>query len=596
MITEDYKSFECVKNLGEYKERFIRIVDVYAKELNNRIIIGNSVYTMHDFDNHCTDIYKIISEVLLDPSRAYTTNGLTAKELYILDLAVLFHDISMSRDIMAVRENHSMKSAEYIQELYNNTESVLYKESGLTQNEVKALKLIVKAHSDVKIEDINPKHRGLNDPSLNDKMPARRGVIRAKLLAGILRLADELDITNDRLGNTNLEKDLNTARVKYADLEMKIKSGEGAQDKDEYEKYKKYVESLLHWEKLHYFSQIERERQDDTVYLVTDDEYIQHLLDEGETVAEITRKITESYKKILKEWESIKKITIEDSLQKLDIKSFFPISTIELKCELPDIKREIEKQDNVDKMTNPYVEEGTKIEEQNDKKSELIQVKSEVQLLDEELSKRLKKEVDKRHLLKVGHFLLDDEFCARDWIDTKEIVETKTLSDKVVSCFIEQIKRNCDMKKKYLIVGLDLEGALLTARIAMGLKMPFSYIVPVRKQLKSSIKESEISLSEYDGIILVTDVIVAFDTIKKALEELRYKNSLTSEQISEKVVQVYSVFYRDSELLAGRDLSDLKKKTFCANKDYLVELFPKKDCHYIKEGKCLAINSELCLG
>lgn len=600
MISMEYKNFDCIKNLGIYKESFDKLVESYGKELNDKIVLEGCVYTLHDFNCHCTDIYKLISEVLLDPKRAYA-GGLTDKELYILDLAVLFHDISMSRDILAERKNHSKKSADYVQTLYNNTESPLYKESQLNTNEIKALKAIMMAHSDVKDGSIDVEKRGLKDPSLTDNMPARSGVIRGKLLAGILRLADELDITSERLGNTNLEDNLKIAREKCANMEMQISSGEGKQLQEEYERYRKYVESLSHWESLHLFSQVLRENQDDKIYLVTDDEHLQQLLDEGNTPAALARRLLKVYEKVLKEWNEIKKIVVDESPQKLDIKSFFPVSTIEIKCSVSTILQELDKQLNNVKNVKAVIElEGasktSNVNEQIKKDNENICAKCKHIQLIGNLSTRLTQEIKRRHLLKVGHFLLDDIYCARDWVDIKEIVETKTIADKIIGCFIDHIKSTCDLEKKSLIVGLDLEGALLASRVAMGLKKPFSYIIPVKEHGHVSSKESEISIKNYDNIILVTDAIVTYDTIKSALQEIMKENELSKEVLMEKVTHIYTIFYRKNNLLKLEGIEELEEKSFCLNMDFPVELFKKEKCHYIKQGQCLALNSQQELG
>ena len=598
MINQDYQDFACIKNLGEYKDIFYELVNFYGDDLNDRIVIDGSVYTLHDFNNHCTDIYKIISEVLLDSKRAYV-GGLSQKELYLLDLAVLFHDISMSRDIMVKRTDHSKQSAQEVQDIYNNTESLLYKKANLSTNEINALKAIILAHSDVKDGSVPIEKRGLNDPLLTDNMPTRSGPIRAKLLAGILRLADELDITSDRLGNTNIERTLKNTRNKFIDMDMQVKSGEQELDQNQYDKYKKCVESLSHWEVLHLFSQVARESQDDTIYLITDDQHIQNLLDGGSTPAELARKILKVYDKIIKEWSEIKRKIIDDSSQKVDVKSFFPVIEIKIKCGVDFVQEELYRQTNNIKNVREISTKADEEENFDNNKNEAKSIDSEnqsvqrIQLISEELSVMLNREIKRRHLLRVGHFILDDNFCARDWIDTKEVVETKIIVDNIVGCFIEHIKSTCDLQKKYLIVGLDLEGALLASRVAMGLKMPFSYIIPVKDCLNSSPKETELSVIEYDGIILIVDAIVTFDTIKKALNNISENNDLEMQQLLKKIAQVYSIFYRENNLVNLDEIGELPQNTFCGNRDFPIELFKKEECRYIKEGQCLALNSRL---
>ena len=600
MINQDYQKFSCIKNLGEYKDIFHELVNFYGEDLNDKIVIDGSVYTLHDFNNHCTDIYKIISEVLLDSKRAYS-DGLSSKELYLLDLAVLFHDISMSCDIMVERTNHSQKSAQKVQDIYDDTESPLYKKAQLNQNDIKILKAIILAHSDVKDGSVPVEKRGLNDPTLRDDMPTRIGSVRAKLLAGILRLADELDITSDRLGNTNIEKNLKSVREKFLDMDMQVRSKEQEVNQDKYEKYKKYVESLSHWEFLHLFSQVTRESQDDIVYLVTDDQHIQNLLDSGSTSAELARKILKVYDKVIKEWREIKHKTIDDSHQKLDVKSFFPVTDIRVKCSVDSVRKELDRQmDNIKNVKEVSMNQNTEKDfsdngnaTENKFSNSGNQSEQCVQLISDKLSNMLKREIKRRHLLRVGHFLLDDNFCARDWIDTKEVVETKVIVVDIVECFIKHIKDTCDLQKKYLVVGLDLEGALLASRVAMGMKMPFSYIIPVRDRLNSSPKETELSVVEYDGIILIVDAIVTFDTIKKALNDIMKSNQLGMEQMQEKITHIYSIFYRKNNLVNLEEMEGLHRKTFYGNDDFPIELFKKEECRYIKEGQCLALNSRL---
>lgn len=63
------------------------------------MVIGDSAFTLHDFDHHCFDIYKIISEVLFDEELVYSEKyGLSERELYIMNLAVLFMILECQMD------------------------------------------------------------------------------------------------------------------------------------------------------------------------------------------------------------------------------------------------------------------------------------------------------------------------------------------------------------------------------------------------------------------------------------------------------------------------------------------------------------------
>lgn len=109
-INVEYKQIDCVKNLDiQYKEHFFKIVDYYGPQLPERLVIEGSAYTMHDFNHHCINIYKIVSEIILWPNIAYGNNGLSGKELFILDLAILFHDIGMNAYLTGGRNDHSRR-------------------------------------------------------------------------------------------------------------------------------------------------------------------------------------------------------------------------------------------------------------------------------------------------------------------------------------------------------------------------------------------------------------------------------------------------------------------------------------------------------
>lgn len=122
----DYMEISCIAKMKEeYKSAFKALVDEYSSKLSSRIVDDGAVYTLHDFAHHCFDIYKIISCVLFDETIVYSSVGLDSRELLILNCAVLFHDIGMTMVLNAKRENHSVKSAEYIQREYDNASSPL---------------------------------------------------------------------------------------------------------------------------------------------------------------------------------------------------------------------------------------------------------------------------------------------------------------------------------------------------------------------------------------------------------------------------------------------------------------------------------------
>ena len=181
---QEYVEFKCIKKMKESnRERFGNIVKEYAERLNRVVNDGGAVYTLHDFDHHCCNLYKIISEVILYEEAAFNggEKAISDWELYLLNLAVLLHDLGMTQYVDLARDNHSVVSAQKIKEDYRNPSNPLSEgKSGLSKNDIDALALIVQAHSDVKDESVKEEVNGLKNPDLTNDMPGRIGKTRAK--------------------------------------------------------------------------------------------------------------------------------------------------------------------------------------------------------------------------------------------------------------------------------------------------------------------------------------------------------------------------------------------------------------------------------
>lgn len=130
-------------------------------------------------------------------------------------------------------------------------------------------------------------------------------------------------------------------------------------------------------------------------------------------------------------------------------------------------------------------------------------------------------EVNNRSLIKIGHFLLTKEYCARDWIDTLEVVETKVILNKIVNAIVKHI--NNSGYDDYIIAGVDLVGTLLASRIAFTLQAPLTYIVPEKEKNVNAHQEIDLEIEKDKKVILITDAIVTFNTVKSAIEKTSWK-------------------------------------------------------------------------
>lgn len=328
----EYENIMCISKMESYYlEMFNKMVEEYSPKLSDRIILSDSIFTLHDFEHHCFDIYKIISYVLFDENLVYQPNyGLTQRELFLLNLSVLFHDIGMSQVLNVDRENHSLKSAEYIQSEYDMGKALRTK-TNLTKNEIKALKAIIIAHSDVKDGTVSIQENGLNSPKLINYQSKDGTHIRTKFLAGVLRMADELDVSSERLGSGELERQIEECKEKYEKIKKSTNINNGKQKLLQLEKQ---LESLEHWKKLHLITSIQRNNDGETIELYLDDEYIERKIDDGNTYKSLTRNIVDIYLSIEKrlneaiklsfngnkfsKYVSVKRLQIITNIQKLE--------------------------------------------------------------------------------------------------------------------------------------------------------------------------------------------------------------------------------------------------------------------------------------
>lgn len=570
----EYKSIPCIKKMGKgYQDIFDEMVKAYAEKLSSRIILSNSAFTLHDFDHHCFNIYKIISYVLFNEELVYKEDyGLSQRELLILNLAVLFHDIGMSEVLGVARENHSVKSAEFIQREYDDANRPLRNKTDLTISEIKALKAIVVAHSNIKDGSVSAQENGLYSHHLKD-YPAKNGTkIRTKFLAGVLRLADELDVSSERLGTGEIEQQIEEGERKFERLKKEAVT-EG--QKREVREWEGYIESHKHWKKLHLISNVQRNEDGETIELCVDDEYIERSLDEGNTEKSLSRDLVEIYLEVeTKLQEAIKLAFVGKTFR-----TYVYVKKVELITQNKTLDKEIQDKLSVCSLTKDKKEIDQVVEQ---KVIEEPLKKSVPRVINPELEKIIFDEVNKRNLIKFGHYLLNEKYCARDWIDTQEVVETKVILNKVVEAIVKDI--NSKEHKKYIIVGVDLVGALLASRVAFSLQSPLSYIVPEKDENNNANQEIELNIEEDAEIILVTDAIVTYDTIHKAVSKYALANRIDS---------IYTIFFRQSDKVECKSV--YLEKTHSINNAFYIELYEKEKCMYNKN-KCIARNQKINKG
>lgn len=553
-----YSKFKCIKQMcDEDKKRFEKIVCQYVDELNSIDTSNGIVYTLHDFNHHCCNLYRIISEDLL-ADNAYGEGGLTDRELYILNLAVLLHDIGLKDCVYINREQHAKISSQIIMDKYNNASDFLTESvSNLSINDIYALQAIVTAHSDDKSDKDSV--CALNNKNLTNRMPGHFGPIRARFLANILRMADELDITTERLGNMAVFSKLEKAKEM-----LTIEAVKGGKQT---ENYKNAEISLKHWKRLMLFSELNTD-ESGTVHAIMDNYYINQFLEQGGGLDEIINE-TKSIKK---------KIMSEFALFNSDV------SLSVINSNLIRMKRFVIDADNKEIIN----------EIERDVVEEEIHREIGVNIISEEFEKKISDFITKRQLWDGGHFYRKDDLCARDWINIREITNTNGFFKKCEMLIITSIDDLLELKhanrKDVAIIGVDFSGMLIGSKVGLTLGIPFIYAKNEDKSIPNSGRKLTVELGDnIKHIIILTDVIVTYHTINALLEKYHLKN---------KLLAIYGILYREpivrgdieKNLIKG-DFSELEKKTYVFNKDYGIELHCSKDCQIKnKYNRCIADN------
>lgn len=524
-IDKELYNLFCIKEMkGDYFARWEAIKNVYAPKLDEGPVYRPVAYTYHDYTHHCFNIYKIVSkDILYMPS-------LTAQEWFILNTAILLHDFSMTF-INFDRLKHSKQSAEWLMDSIEN-DSVL--RQNLSNDEAEVIALIIMAHSDCKEKRDNKENiieYTLENPEIEDEMECGGAEpVRVKFLAGILRTADECDVTRNRLGTAEFDK---------------------LDDRDNEQRYSKEQ-----WLQLKCFKSLDR--NPDSLILTVDDTYVRKHVDEGEHIRSRIKKVVSKLRKQIK-------YVRQQCITKEDYAAMFLVQNVIIFSSA---------------LSEKFIEEVNNGKEEVEEYPEI-----HVRLLDEGLESMIVDKIDKNELKKQGHYIITQNCCERDWIELRDIVINKELSDGIIDRITNEIQKKCnDTADHMILVAMEENSLILTSQIAYRLSLPFSYIIPCNYNLKKSSKqERDINFESYDKIILITDAVATFQTLGLTCEE---------HKIWDKVCAIYSILYRepsDKRFFHENAPKLAAVMTTCCNK-YPSEVHDRNKCRDNENGKCIALN------
>ena len=574
-INKSYQQLSCYKNLMlEYQHCLDKLAETYGERLNAPISVGGSLFTLHDFNHHCYNLYRIISTFLCDLSIDQGGgNRLSEHELFLLDLSILFHDIGMSTlvNLKIDRNSHSRDSAEWVQKEWDKHSDCLYEEGqkiSLSANDIRAVSEIIRAHSDIKGPDA-PQKNGIYAVTLLEEMPSSRQMVRAKFLAGILRMADELDITSDRIGDCRLADQLDPD-----DPDNKA--------------------SMEHWESLNCFSHICHNKVYPTrLSLVLDDQAISRRIDSGDEAA-VLAMIWRVEKKINREFSEIRQEIFQKTAGSREI---IRIDSIEIASSVDAVIKYIEKKESglperelvIPSTDGSILLKGSFGEETANKKQSSLseegsdkQIGSRPQVLSLEVQKLLDSFIVDQKLIESGHFLMNERYCARDWVNTLSVLEDQNLSERCIQIIAQHIRQTqTQTLKNTVILGLDLNGTLLGARIAAILRYPFAFLIPFRKVSMAGTPDKTIDISKFDRAIFVTDAVVTGATLNELIKH---------HHLQDKIPGIYTLLYRQPMGAAVDQTLQLSHPIYCISDTFQIEVMEKKDCHWVGKIGCIASN------
>lgn len=208
------KRFKILENLkkadAEYYEKFNAILRYYKPIIDSGALIREVGYTPHDVENHCDNIYRILSDILPESFYQKYPYG---ENLFLLCVGILLHDLEMAYDVSdEVRRKHSKLAKERInKECYSNENTIL--KASISRDFVDALEDIVYAHSDIKDEnnviEVFTLQKVLEKYNKDGLSKGINEEINVPYLAAVLRLADELDLDYNRICRIGYEQKYN---------------------------------------------------------------------------------------------------------------------------------------------------------------------------------------------------------------------------------------------------------------------------------------------------------------------------------------------------------------------------------------------------
>lgn len=538
-IEDTYNCIVKLQDTGNYYDRWKQVRDIYKPQLDNDLFTESAQFTPHDYSRHCVNIYRIIDIIL--PDAFYSSDKFTTEQLFVLDVAILMHDIGMFYD-PASRNNHNEVAKNYILESVLDSKNS-FLSAILTEEEASFIASIIFGHSDIKDDKGGIVVDTISELPDSNFREGLQGPINTRMLAGILRIADEFDITSGRVTGNQLVRPRIT------------------NDSEE------------HWRKCEIFGLPSIPDDNKTkIYLRPND----HKINLGGDLDNDVVLMLSVENKINSELFKLNDLVFNSGCLE-----GWTYSATELYTDDRIIKQRILKQRE---YQNPLSSTSVNISEKNPSDNSINieepNLTQDVVVISESFSKKLEKWVVENSFLRSGHYYIDRNRYARDWIETHGLLSNFNYADELSDIFAKYLVSLNGNSPDIKIIGEGFPGIILASLLAFRNGYPLTYHIPNQHNGNHSDQEKAIDVKKDDKIVIVTDVIVTGKTISTTIESLKETHLITDDNI----LKIIAIFFR-RPLGSPIDIpSQILDKVVCGNDTLPIEICRKEECLFNKFG------------
>jgi orotate phosphoribosyltransferase len=450
-------------------------------------------YTYHGY-GHAETLEKN-AEQLLGNKIIYR---LSEDELFILLNGIYCHDIGMIKykenqetgNLTVSREDHNLTSYQMIYDKESNAfpQNKIIDVPKQDPRYAKSIALLCIGHRDYENEQ-GIKIRTIKE--MNEIEPFPNGGVHIKFLACIVRLSDELDITNQRAPR---------------DIQMHLKN---------------FINdfSLKQWLEHDLFSQVQIDNETYNITLIPNKDEIKQL-DKKNNDRTIARYVMFSKRKKIE----LELNDLEDILS--DKNSEYRIGYDSIKIQFDDdiiTRKDFETyQAQVDKVIK---EESLQVPDNPERAQNFEESKKfeENDILEDEskIFKLITKEIDNFYdsgqLLEIGSFKLPSNVYSRYYINSHLFLPQNEILNTITDLFYEIYKDN----EIDCIIGIDKAGIILAPNLSLKLHCNYTYLIPENEEDSAVVFERNTSIKEAKKIILLTDVISTGKRIQQSIEQVK---------------------------------------------------------------------------